>query len=117
MARGRVGGGERRSCLYRPIGVGIRRNGRLVPAAHFRREPSRGSTTRGAWRSEGLVGGEHVPDRLGQLPAEVDLADLGSALAAEPALGVLVALLVERVLAGVHRRLEEPPAQIARAVL
>jgi hypothetical protein len=42
MARGRVGGGERRSCLYRRIGVGIRRNGRLVAAAHFRGEPSCG---------------------------------------------------------------------------
>jgi hypothetical protein len=40
--RGRCGGGERRSCLYRPSGVGIRLNGRLVPAAHFQREPSGG---------------------------------------------------------------------------
>ena len=38
-------------------------------------------------------------------------------MAAQAALGVLVALLVERVLAGVQRGLEEAPAQVARAVL
>ena len=51
------------------------------------------------------------------LRGEFDLGDLGAALAAEAALGVLVALGVERVLAGVHRGLEQAPAQIARAVL
>jgi transposase len=52
-----------------------------------------------------------VPDRLGELAREVDLGDLGAALAAQAALGVLVALGVERVLAGVQRGLE---VQIAR---
>jgi hypothetical protein len=46
-----------------------------------------------------------------------DLGDLGAALAAQAALGVLVALGVERVLAGVHGGLEQAPAQIARSVL
>jgi hypothetical protein len=40
-----------------------------------------------------LVAGEHVPDRLGELSREVDLGDLGAALAVEAALGVLVALV------------------------
>ena len=68
-------------------------------------------------RSEGLVAGEHVPDRLGEPAGEVDLGDLGAALAAETALGALVALAVERVLAGRQGGLEQSPAQVAWAVL
>ena len=64
-----------------------------------------------------MVAGEHVPDRFGEPAREVDLGDLGAALAAQPLLGVLVALLVEGVLAGVQRGLEPAPAQVARAVL
>jgi hypothetical protein len=41
---------------------------------------------KGTCRSEGLVVGEHVPDRLGQAAGEVDVGDLGAALAAEAAL-------------------------------
>src|SRR3954468_9968916 len=71
----------------------------------------------GACRSEGLVAGEHVPDGLGEPAGEVDLGDLGAALAAEPALGVLVALGVVGVLAGVQGGLEQRPAQVLGAVL
>jgi hypothetical protein len=42
--------------------------------------------------SEGLVVGEHVPDRFGELAGDVDLGDLGAALAAQPALVALIAL-------------------------
>src|SRR4051795_12889279 len=90
--------------------------GGLVPAAHFQREPSGGQTKTGACRSERLVAGEHVPDRLGELARELDLGDLGAALAAEAALGALVALRVGGVVTGVQGGLEEPPAQVARAV-
>jgi hypothetical protein len=54
--------------------------------------PSRGQTKSGACRSEGLVAGEHVPDGFGEPPRDVDLGDLGAALLAESALGLLVAL-------------------------
>jgi hypothetical protein len=40
--RGRGGGGERRSSLYRPFGVGDRAEWELAPVAHFQREPSGG---------------------------------------------------------------------------
>src|SRR3954464_7818363 len=87
------------------------------PVAHLSKGRLCGQSGRGACRSEGLVAGEHVPDRLGQLAREVDLGDLGSALAAEAARGALGAVLVGRVRAGVQRRLEQRPTQIARAVL
>jgi hypothetical protein len=58
-----------------------------------------------------------VPDRLGEAAREVDLGDLGAALAAESALGVLVALGVVGVLAGVQRGFEQRPAQVLGAVL
>jgi hypothetical protein len=64
-----------------------------------------------------LVAGEHVPDRLGELSGELDLRDLRGALAAEPLLGALVALLVEGVVARVQRGLEQRPAQILGTVL
>src|SRR3954451_14295666 len=79
--------------------------------------PSGGQTKTGACRSEGLVAGEHVPDGFGEPAAEVYLGDLRSALAAEPAFGALVALLVDRVLASVQRGLEQRPAQVTRTVL
>jgi hypothetical protein len=44
--------------------------------------PSRGQTKRGACRSERLVAGQHVPDRLGQAAGDVDLGDPGAALLA-----------------------------------
>src|SRR5687768_4255171 len=79
--------------------------------------PSRGQTKRGACRSEGLVAGEHVPDRLGQATRDVDLGDSGAALFAEAALGGLVALGVGGVAQRVHGGFEHRPAQILRAVL
>jgi hypothetical protein len=72
--------------------------GGLVPAAHFQREPSGGQTKTGACPTEGLVAREHVPGRFGELAGEVDLGDLGAALAAEAALGVSVA--ARRIRAG-----------------
>jgi len=49
----------------------------------------------GLSRGERLFCGEHVPDRLGEFAREVCLGDLGSALAAQAALGVLVVLGVD----------------------
>src|SRR2546427_6891597 len=69
-------------------------------------------TKSGASWSEGLVAGEHVPDRVGEPPGDVDLGDLGAALLAEPPLVSLVALGVGGVLERVHRRLEQRPAQV-----
>jgi hypothetical protein len=63
--------------------------------------PSGGQRQRGACRREGLVAGEHGPDRLGQAAGDVDLGDLGAALAAEAVLGVLVAIAVDLTAAGV----------------
>src|SRR5712691_5563593 len=55
----------------------------------------------GACWSEGLVAGEHVPDRLCQAAGDVDLGDPGAALAAEAAFHVLVALAIDGVSASV----------------
>src|SRR4051812_20086354 len=88
-----------------------------APVAHFQKGLSGSQTNSGACRSEGLVAGEHVPDRLGELAGEVDLRDLGAALAAEATLGGLVALLIERVGGGVDGGLHQPPAQVPGAVL
>src|SRR4051794_5769942 len=81
--------------------------------------PSGGQTKSGASRSrsEGLVVGEHVPDRGGEPAGDVDLRDLRSALAAEAALGVLVAVAVGAVSEGVHGRFEHRPAQVFGAGL
>src|SRR5436190_944684 len=71
----------------------------LAPVAHVKKGLSGSQANNGACRSEGLerlVAGQHVPDRLGQFPSELDLRDLCAALAAQAALGALVALLVER---------------------
>ena len=52
----------------------------LAPVAHLLkdRQAARGSVA--AFGSEGLVAGEHVPDRFGESAREVDLGDLGAAL-------------------------------------
>src|SRR5438874_6171730 len=94
-----------------------RLNGRFAPVAHLRKGRLCGQSRRGACRSKGLVAGEHVPDRLGELAGELDLRDLRTTLVTETLLGALVALLVEGVIAGVQRGLEQRPAQIFRAVL
>jgi hypothetical protein len=58
-----------------------------------------------------------VPDGLGESAGEVDLGDLGAALLADPRLGLLVAVAVGGVAAGVGGGLDERPAEIARALL
>jgi hypothetical protein len=63
-----------------------------------------------------LVAGEHVPDRFGEAAGEVDLGDLGAALLADPGFGVLVAVAVGGVGAGVGCGLDERPAEVARAL-
>ena len=91
--------GERRSCLYRLLDGRTRLDGRPSAGAQVRKGRLCGQTKSGASRGgglwgEGLLVGEHVPDGLGQPAGDVDLGDLRAALAAEPALGVLVALAV-----------------------
>src|SRR4051794_24767553 len=71
----------------------------------------------GACRSEGLVGGEHVPDGLGELAGDVDAGDRWPALAAQPGLGALVAAGVDRMAGGVDGTFDHRPAQVLRAVL
>ena len=73
-------------------------------------------TNSGASGSELLVSSEHVPDRMGEPPGDVDLGDLCAALLSEPSLVALVALPVGGVLERVHRRLEQGPAQLGRPV-
>src|SRR2546428_10216763 len=68
-------------------------------------------TKSGASRSELLVAGEHVPDRVGEPAGDVDLGDLGAALLAEPPLVSLGALGVAGGLGRGHRRLEQRPEQ------
>jgi hypothetical protein len=58
-----------------------------------------------------------VPDRFGELSGEVDLGDLGAALAAQALLRALIALGVDEVLTGMQRGFEQRPAQVARALL
>ena len=88
----------------------------LAPVAHFTMGRLCGQNLGGAFRCEGLVVGEHVPDRLAEAAGEVDLGDAGAALFAEALFGVLVAVVVERVAAGVDGGLEQRPAQVAGAV-
>ena len=73
------------------------------------RQAARG---RGACRSEGLVAGEHVPDRLGEPAGDVDLGDLRAALACRAGACALVAVAVDRVSAGVRGGLDQRPAQV-----
>src|SRR4051794_33519328 len=63
--RGGVVGFERGSSLYRVLGGMIRSDGSLGPVAQLNEGRLGGQRGRGACRSEGLVAGEHVPDRLG----------------------------------------------------
>ena len=100
---------EQRSFLYRLLCGGQGgwevRSGGAIPTGL---SGSHGGC--GACRGEGLLAGEHVPDRLCQPPGDVDLGDLGAALFAEAALGALVALGVGRVPAGMGCRLDQGPA-------
>src|SRR5947208_8882497 len=117
MAVGAVVGVERCSSLYRLLGWRIRLDGSLASGGASPYGPSGGQGVRGACRGEGLVAGEHVPDRFGEAAGEVDLGDFGAALFAELLFCVLVAVAVERVAAGVHGRFDQRPAQVARTVL
>jgi hypothetical protein len=112
-----LSGVEQRSSLYRPLGGRIRLDGRLAPVAHLLTGPSGGQGVGGACRSEGLVAGEHVPDRLGESAGEVDLGDLGSPLSADACLRALVAVAVDGMGAGVGGGLDQRPAQVAGPVL
>src|SRR3954469_18999583 len=115
-ARGWVGG-ERRSCLYRPVGSrGCGEIGVLVRRCMSKMSRQAARRKGAPAGAKGLVAGEHVPDRFGELAGEVDLGDLGAALAAEAALGVLIALGVVGVLARVQGGLEERPAQVLGAL-
>src|SRR5437588_12986641 len=97
MAVGAVVGVERCSSLYRLLGGRIRLDGSLASGGASPWGPSGGQGVRGTCRGEGLVAGEHVPDRFGEAAGEVDWGDFGAALFAEPLFGVLVAVAVERV--------------------
>src|SRR6266511_3770323 len=74
--------------------------------------PSGGQGVGGAFGSEGLVAGEHVPDRFAEPTREIDLGDLGAALLADASLRLLVAVAIDRCGAGVGGCLDERPAQI-----
>src|SRR2546429_603957 len=62
----------------------------------------------------GGVGGAPHPPARSPSSGEVDLGDLGTALLAQAALVALIALAVERVLAGVGGGLHQRPAQVLR---
>src|SRR5918996_5942253 len=114
---GRCGGGWRAGLISlsppggrtRPIGV---RSGGASPYG-----PSGGQGVGGACRSEGLVAGEHVPDRFGEAAGEVDLGDLGAALLADACFRALVAVAVDRCRAGVGCCFDEGPAEVAGSLL
>ena len=89
----------------------------MFARAHVQKGRSGRQTKSGASGSELLLAGKHVPDRVGESARDVDLGDLGAALLSEPALDSLVALGVGGVLERVHRRLQQRPTQVGRAVL
>ena len=109
MGLGRVGGLERGSTLYRLLGED-QVVWEFAPVAHLRRGRLCGQSQRGAFGSEGLVAGEHPPDRLGEAVGDVDLGDLGAALFAEALFVALVAVAVDLVAAGVGGCLHQRPA-------
>jgi hypothetical protein len=114
---GRVGE-EPRSSLYRLLMGGPDRiGGASLRWRNSMRGRLRGQRFCGACRSEGLIGGEHVPDRLGQPAGQVDPGDLRPALLAQAGPGPLVALGVDRMAGGVRGRLDQRPAQVLRPVL
>src|SRR5215212_10169698 len=81
-------------------------------------EPSCGQRAgRGTCRSEGLIAGEHVPDRLAELAGDLDARDLLAALAAQALGGALVVVAIGGMAGGVGGALDQRPAQELRAVL
>jgi hypothetical protein len=89
----------------------------FAPVAHLLKDRQAARGVGGAFGSEGLLAGEHVPDCFGEPACEVDLGDLGAALLADPRLGLLVAVAVDRCGARVGCSLDERPAQVARTPL
>src|SRR5215211_8682948 len=105
------------SSLYRLLDGRIRSDW-SVRLAHLIRGPSRGQRVCvGPCRAERGLGGEHVPDGLGELAGDLDAGDLGAALAAEPGLGRLVMVAVAGVTGGMGGGLQQRPPQVAGAVL
>src|SRR5690349_16923257 len=83
--------GEPRSSLYRRLEGGPGGMGGASLRWRISVEgPLRGQSGRGACRGEGFVGRQHVPDRLRESAGQVDLGDLGAALATQPGLGAPV---------------------------
>ena len=107
-----MGGVERRSSLYCLLFGEDEADWLLAPVAQFPRGSSGGQGGWGACRGEGLVAGQHVPDRGCEVAGELDLGDFRAALFAEPLLGALVAVAVGGVFAGVGGRLDKRPAQV-----
>jgi hypothetical protein len=85
--------------------------------AHLKEGPSCGHSFRGGCRSEGLVFGEHAPDRLGELAGDLDAGDLLAALAPQAPCGALMALAIWLAGCSVRGCLEQRPAQVLRPVL
>src|SRR6266540_5177321 len=77
-----VVGGERCSSLYRLL-VGGHGRWEFAPVAHLPRDRQAARGSVAPLVSEGLVAGEHVPDRFGEPAGEIDLCDFGAALFAD----------------------------------
>src|SRR3954454_9524839 len=78
------GQGERGWCEWRaglislsPPRVGGQGRWEFAPVAHLLKDRQAARGVGGAFGSEGLVAGEHVPDRFGEPAGEVDLRGLG----------------------------------------
>src|SRR5436190_8446137 len=96
---------------------GSGRVGELVQWSNSVGGPSSGQSLRGTCWSEGFPLGEHVPDRLSEAAGDLDPGHLGASLPAEPDLGGLVVIDVDRVSGGVHGRFDERPTQMLRTLL
>jgi hypothetical protein len=68
--------------------------------------------TLGACRRERLIASEHVPDGLGEAARDINPCNLAAALLAEPLFSGFVMGGVRGMALGVHRRLDERPAQV-----
>src|SRR2546427_1743734 len=88
-----------------------------APVAQFSSGPSCGQGRRGACRSKRLIGGQHVPDRFAQAPADLDRGDLRASLATVAGAHPLANRLIGGVAGGAVRCLDESPAQVIGPVL
>src|SRR3954465_749202 len=84
----------------------------LVQWSNSVRGPSGGQNLRGTCWSEGFPLGEHVPDRSGQLPGDLDPGHLGAPLPAEPDLGGLVVIDVDGMAGRVDGGFDQRPTQM-----